>query len=121
MTRLFYAVVAVSLLISSVVLAETTAAKIATLKGYIVDNACANDNKDKLADFVKGHPKTCLLKGPCSASGYSIYSDGKLEKFSKDSTKEIVGFLSKDDSKTSVEVNAQENNGELILVSIKNQ
>ncbi len=122
MNKLFYTVFAGVLLVSSVVFAETMAAKTVTLKGYVIDNACAGmNNQDKLADFVKGHPKDCLLRGPCAASGYSIYSSGKLEKFTKDSSKQIVAFLGKDDSKTEVEVTAQEKDGELALLSIKNQ
>src|SRR6266850_7326838 len=64
---------------------RTTQSKIdtVTLKGYVIDNACAAQNKEKLAEFVKSHPKTCLVKGSCASSGYSIYSGGKLEKFSK--------------------------------------
>lgn len=121
MNKLFYSVLTVVLLASSVVFAETTVSKSLTIKGYLVDNACADGNKDKLADFVKGHPKSCMLKGPCSASGYAIYSNGKLEKFTKDSSNQIIAFLNKDDSKTTVEVTAQENKGELALESIKNQ
>ncbi len=78
MKKISYTVVAAWLLTSSIVLAQTPAAKTVTLKGYVVDNACANGNKDKLADFVKSHPKTCLLKGACSSSGYSIYSEELL-------------------------------------------
>ena len=118
MKKVFYTVVVLGLMTSSAALAQPATK---TMKGYIVDNACASEHKTDLAAFVTTHPKTCILKGPCSASGYAIFADGKLEKFSSASSAQISDFLKKDDSQTAVEVSAEENNGELKLVSIKNQ
>ncbi len=92
-----------------------------TIKGVIIDNRCVDLNKNNLADFVKTHTKQCALMTACVASGYSVYSDGKIQKFDEPSNKKIVEFLKKSDSKLQVVINAKKS-GELIsLVSIENQ
>lgn len=91
------------------------------LKGDIIDNMCVNAHKDSLADFVKTHAKECPLAPGCMESGYSIFADGKLYKFAKDSNAKVVEFLKKDDSKLQVVITAKDENGELSLVSIENQ
>lgn len=91
------------------------------LKGDVIDNTCANAHKDSLADFVKTHTKQCATAPGCIESGYSIFTDGKLYKFDKDSNAKVAEFLKKDDSKLQVEVIVKDNNGELSLVSIENQ
>lgn len=91
------------------------------LKGDIIDNACAGTNKDTLAEFVKTHTKECALKPGCVDSGYSIYADGKLYAFDKDSNAKVVEFLKQADSKLQVAITARQVGDELNLVSIKNQ
>ena len=93
------------------------------LHGFIVDNACAQENKDNLAAFVKAHPKTCMLKAGCMTSGYSIFAeeDGKLHKFDAASNGTVAGFLKDPGNRTDVVIIA-EKNGELLMVeSIKNR
>jgi type 1 fimbria pilin len=92
-----------------------------TLTGDIIDNMCATTHKDNLAEYVRGHTKECALMPPCVASGYSIFADGKLSKFDKDSDAKIEGFLKKADSKVHVVVVAKKVGQELSLVSIENQ
>lgn len=93
-----------------------------TMKGEIIDNMCAGSQKpENLAAFVKTHTKECALMPNCAASGYSIFSEGKLAKFDKDSNAKIEDFLKKADSKLAVEVVAIKVGDELSLVSIKNQ
>jgi hypothetical protein len=92
------------------------------LKGDIIDNNCANALKpDKLAEFVKGHLKACTLMPNCVASGYSIYSDGKLHKFDKPSNAKIEEFLKVAENKLQVVVKAKKTAEGLSLVSIENQ
>jgi type 1 fimbria pilin len=91
------------------------------LKGDVIDNMCAGANKDNLAEFVKTHTKECTLKPGCMASGYSIYADGKLYAFDKDSNAKVAEFLKKADSKLQVTVTAKQVGDELNLVSIENQ
>ena len=89
------------------------------LSGVIIDNTCAGANKDTLADFVKTHTKECALK--CIDSGYSIFANGKLSKFDKDSSVKVGEFLKNADSKLEVSVTAKQVGDELSLVSIENQ
>ena len=89
------------------------------IKGTIIDNMCAGAHKADMGEFVKTHPKSCALS--CATSGYSIYADGKLIQFDKDSSAKVEEFLKKDDSKLEVVVEANKVGDELKLVSIKNQ
>jgi hypothetical protein len=89
------------------------------LKGDVIDNMCAGANKDKLAEFVKTHTKDCAIS--CMNSGYSIFTDGKLYAFDKDSSTKVAEFLKQADSKLQVIVTAKQVGDELSLVSIENQ
>jgi hypothetical protein len=91
------------------------------LKGDVIDNACAGTNKDNLAEFVKTHTKECTLKPGCLDSGYSIFANGKLYAFDKDSSAKVVEFLKKADSKLQVTITAKQVGDELSLVSVENQ
>lgn len=97
------------------------AADVLSFKGDIIDNMCAAENKDHLADFLKTHSKECALMSHCVASGYSIFSDGKLYKFDQASNKKIEEFLRQPDSKLQVSVKAEKVGQELKLVSIENR
>ena len=107
--------------IATATVVEPVAGNLLILKGDLIDNICANANKDTLADFVKTHTKKCALAPGCIESGYVIFSNAKLYKFAKDSNSKVVEFLRKDDSKLQVEITAKEIDGELSLVSIENQ
>jgi hypothetical protein len=100
--------------------AKTTVPEAMILKGEIIDNMCAGTQKpEQLAEFVKTHPKTCALS--CVASGYSIFADGKLQKFDMESNAKIEEFLKKESSKLQVEVVVKKIDDALSLVSIDNQ
>jgi len=101
--------------------AATTVKEVVTLKGDVIDNQCATANKADLANFVKTHTKQCALMPTCAASGYSIFSDGKLYAFDKESSAKVEEFLKKDDSKLQVVVTANKSGDNLSLVSIANQ
>jgi len=93
-----------------------------TLRGTIIDNQCAGAQKpEELAAFIKTHTKECALMSVCVASGYSIYSDGKLTKFDKASNAKVEEFLKKADSKLEVVVVAKKAGDMLDLVSIESQ
>lgn len=100
---------------------ETTSKKEKTLvlKGDIIDNMCAGAQKNQLPAFVKTHTKECALQ--CAASGYSIFSDGKLSRFDKASNAKIEEFLKKPDSKLQVVITAEPEGKKLDLISIENQ
>jgi len=99
---------------------EVKAAEIMALTGTIIDNKCATANKDKLAEFIKTHPKECAVMPDCAASGYSIFSGGKLFKFDKDSNAKIAEFLKIDTNKLEVKITAKKTGEELSLVTIEN-
>ncbi len=102
--------------------ATPSAVATVTIKGDIIDNMCAGSQKpEALAVFVKTHTKLCALLPSCAASGYSIYADGKLNKFDQESNAKIEEFLKIPDSKLQVVVDATQAGDTLSLVSIKNQ
>jgi hypothetical protein len=111
--------------VTTTVAAPVTAAVVApeamVLKGNIIDNTCAGANKDNLADFIKTHTKQCAIMPGCIESGYSIFADGKLYTFDKDSSAKVAEFLKKADSKLEVSITAKQVGDELSLVSIENQ
>lgn len=97
------------------------AGKTMMMDGYVIDTKCATDNKADLAKFVTEHTKECALMPPCAASGYNLYSGGKLWKFDKASSDKVHDFLMKKDSKLKVSVEMEHGEGDMIkLVSIKN-
>ena len=100
----------------------TPAATEITLTGDIIDNMCAGTKTTaELAEFVKTHTKECALMPDCVATGYSIFADGTLYKFDKESNAKIEEFLKKEDSKLQVAVTVNKVGEELSLVSIENQ
>ena len=105
-------------LISSLAFAQPATEII--LKGDVIDNICAEINKDTLTEFVKTHTKECTLKPECLASGYSILADGKLYRFDQESNTMVAVFLKKADSKLQVLITAKQVGEELSLVSIEN-
>ncbi len=110
-----------AVLLASLVGLFSLAADVLSFNGDIVDNMCAAENKDNLAEFLKTHTKECALMSHCAASGYSIFADGKLYKFDQASNKKIEEFLRQPDSKLQVMVKAEKAGNELKLVSIENQ
>jgi hypothetical protein len=64
------------------------------LSGYVIDNACsARATGDTALDKVKAHSTKCAQMPNCAASGYAIYSDGKLYKFDEDGNKKVAELL----------------------------
>jgi hypothetical protein len=96
-------------------------ANVMTYQGTIIDNRCAGSHKKDLGAFVKTHTKECTLMPGCVASGYSLYMNGKLMAFDKESNSKIEKFLNEKSSKLDVVVTAQKENKMLKLLTIKNQ
>ena len=91
------------------------------MTGYIIDTKCATDNKDKLDEFVKTHPKECAMAPDCHKSGYNLYSEGKLYKFDKKSSAKVYKFLENKDSKLNVKVEVMHKKGDMLkLIKIEN-
>lgn len=90
------------------------------MSGYIIDTKCATANKDHLEDFAKSHGKECALADACKASGYNLYSDGKLWKFDKKSSAKVAKFLEKSDTTLHVKATVTHMKGDNIkLVKIE--
>jgi len=111
----------VAVLLAGLVGLFSLAADGLTFKGDIIDNMCAAENKDNLADFLKTHTKECALMSDCIASGYSIFAEGKLYRFDQASNKKVEEFLRKPESKLQVVVKAEKVGKEIKLLSIENQ
>jgi hypothetical protein len=60
-----------------------------SLKGFIIDNACAASNADK-PERIKTHAVSCALMESCRRSGYSLYVDGKFYKLDEAGNNMIV-------------------------------
>jgi len=130
MKKLFLVMLLLGFAVSSVfaqgagMMASTskTAMETITLNGQVIDNMCASGHKDDLANFVKTHNKQCVLAPGCGEqTGYSLFSGGKLYKFTNDSNAMVTSFLKKDENKLDVTVTAQKMGDELKLISIDNQ
>ncbi len=106
---------------ASWVLAQEAApvAMTVTLTGEIIDNMCAEANKDNLEEFMKTHTKDCALM--CASSGYLLVSEGKMYTLDEMSNKKVEEFLKLPESKLEVEVTALETGDKLNIISIKNQ
>ena len=92
-----------------------------TLKGDIIDTMCAGEkNAEQLSAFVPTHTKECAMKPECAASGYNLFSNGKLLKMDAASNAKVVEFLKGADSKLQVEVVAKQRGDTLSVESIKN-
>lgn len=91
------------------------------LKGTLIDNKCAEANKGDIGGFIKTHTKECALMPACAASGYSLYSDGKLMMLDPGSSAMAEEFLKAPDSKLDVEIEAENIEGDLSVISITNR
>jgi len=98
-------VIALFFLIANLALAaQMSVPKTITVKGIIIDNMCAIENKNNLSNFIETHDKDCALMSHCAASGFSLYRDGRLMEFDKESNSRILKFIKTTDSSMNVEV-----------------
>ncbi len=78
-----------------------------TIKGTLMDVACATGDEADSAASVAKHDKACLLMAPCVKSGYAVVtSDLKVYKFdakgNEQASKLIAATDKKDDWKITV-------------------
>jgi hypothetical protein len=97
----------------------------ATMKGYVVDAACAKEmaGKEDVMTKAANHTKKCALEEMCASSGYGLFSDGKWYKFDESGDKQAKELIEKT-SKTkeiAVEVKGKKGDGTLAVTSIKEQ
>jgi hypothetical protein len=64
-----------------------------TVKGYLVDLACAKEDGSK-ADFGAKHTKGCLQMDECEKSGYGVMTeDKKVIRFDKAGNEQAKKFI----------------------------
>ena len=64
-----------------------------TVKGYLVDLACAKEDGSK-ADFGAKHTKGCLQMEDCEKSGYGVLTeDKKVIRFDKAGNEQAKKFI----------------------------
>ncbi|MGC2424220.1 MAG: hypothetical protein WA666_07725 [Nitrospirota bacterium] len=98
-----------------------TSPKTVSMVGYLIDRACAIPNKDNLDSYVLTHPKECALAPNCMASGYMLYSEGKLYSLDEETNKKVIKFLKKPKSKLHVKAQAIHGEGDnLKITSLSN-
>lgn len=95
--------------------------EILKITGIIIDNKSAEKYIDSLATFIPRYPKAQAVLPISVESGYSIYSEGELYKFNKESNEKIVKFLDERNNVLRVKIEAKELDGELDLISIENE
>ena len=69
-----------------------------TIKGYLVDIACAMDEGQR-PDFGVKHSKNCLQMPECASSGYGVLTDEKkvifFDKAGSEKARKFIDSLSK--------------------------
>src|SRR5215467_13466482 len=82
-----------SVLILFAVMAISAFAADTTVKGYLVDLACAAEDGQK-AGFGAKHSKDCLQMPDCASSGYGVLTDDKkVVKFDKAGNEQAKRFI----------------------------
>ena len=89
-----------------------------TVKGYLVDLACASEEGGK-PGFGASHKKSCLQMDDCEKSGYGVLtSDNKVVKFDKAGNEQAKKFIADLKKVKDIRVNVQGNvNGDSMSVS----
>jgi hypothetical protein len=91
-----------------------------TVKGHLVDLACAAEDGQK-AGFGAKHSKNCLLMDECVKSGYGVLTpDRKVIKFDKAGNAEAKKFIStlKKEKDIQVEVTGAVNGDSMSVTKI---
>jgi len=86
-----------TLFLTLALVAATADAKTTTLRGYVVDKACAGKmaQKENVMEKAEGHTKDCALNDQCAASGYGIFSAGKFTPFDENGSAKAKALIEK--------------------------
>ena len=69
-----------------------------TIRGHLVDVACATDHAKEGAAFGAKHDKKCLLMDACVKSGYSVLTaDGRVVKLDAKGSATALELIKKTD------------------------
>ncbi len=118
-----YLVAVCTIVLSFALTVNAQDARPATLKGYVVDQMCAEKMamKDNAMEKAQGHSKDCALDDHCAASGYGIFSGGKYYKFDENGSakaKVLIG-KSKREKGLYFEAKGTVGDGTMALTSLK--
>jgi len=94
-----------------------------TIKGYLVDMACAMDEGQR-PDFGIKHSRNCLKMPECASSGYGILTDDKkVIHFDKAGTEKAARFIDSITKSTDIKVTVTGalNGDEMVVNTIKLQ
>ncbi|MDT7604873.1 MAG: hypothetical protein QOF61_2870 [Acidobacteriota bacterium] len=108
MTRKFIAV-SLLLILSGVLAYAQGEAKTVTIKGYLIDNACAGapgDDKDS-AEEAKEHKTSCALMPSCTASGFAVAEGRKIYKLDEAGNKLALDVLNATKTKKGLKVEVE--------------
>lgn len=118
-----YIIALCTIVLSFVLTANAQDAKPTTLKGYVVDQACAGKMaaKENAMEKAEGHTKDCALNDQCAASGYGIFSEGKYYKFDEkgSATAKTLIEKSKREKGLYFEARGTVGDGTMMLTSLK--
>ena len=105
MNRKFLAI-GLSLMFAVVLYAQKKEVKLA---GNLIDNMCASHhlNDKDFGDQVKNHTTSCALMPNCKASGFDVYSDGKLYKLDETGNKMALEILEDTQTKKDLRVTVE--------------
>jgi hypothetical protein len=82
------------ILFAAIVMSVSALAADTTVKGHLVDLACATEEGNK-PGFAAKHTKDCLLMDECVKSGYGVMTpDKKVIRFDKVGNAEASKFIS---------------------------
>jgi len=112
-----------SVLILFEVMAISAFAADTTVKGYLVDLACAAEDGQK-AGFGAKHSKDCLQMPDCASSGYGVLTDDKkVVKFDKAGNEQAKKFIAdmKKEKDVRVAVTGSLNGGSMTVSKIELQ
>ena len=88
------------ILILFAVMSTSAFAADTTVKGYLVDLACATSDEGKKANFGAEHTKDCLQMPDCVQGGYGILTpDKKIVRFDNagnDQAKKFIASMKKE-------------------------
>ena len=87
--------------------AAVSAREAKTIKGYVIDNACASAHASELTETAKGHTVACATMPNCIKSGYSVVSDGKQYKLDEEGNKKVLALLKGAKSKKGLQVTVE--------------
>jgi len=107
------------ILVLFVAMAASAFAADTTVKGYLVDIACATSPDAQAADFGAKHSKSCLQMDDCVKSGYGVLTpDKKVIRFDSAGNAQAKKFIADMKKSKDIQVNVTGNvNGATMTVS----